>query len=56
MPFRRLGRLDTKGEGIGLTFAQTLAHRHGGYISCESKPGVGTMFTVHLSNHPVQRD
>ena len=50
-PFRRAGKQDVKGEGMGLAYAQTLAHRHGGYIRCDSEPGVGTTFTVVLSNH-----
>jgi len=49
--FRRAGTQDVKGEGMGLAYAQTLAHRHGGYIRCDSEPGVGTTFTVVLSNH-----
>jgi PAS domain S-box-containing protein len=54
MPFRRFGRQDTKGEGMGLAFAHTLARRHGGNIRCESESGAGTTFTVTLSNHPEQ--
>jgi len=52
--FRRAGRQDVKGEGMGLTYAQTLVHRHGGYIRCDSELGVGTTFTVVLSNHPEE--
>ena len=52
--FRRAGRQDVKGEGMGLAYAQTLAHRHGGYIRCDSEPGAGTTFTVVLSNHPEE--
>jgi PAS domain S-box-containing protein len=52
--FRRAGRQDVEGEGMGLAYAQTLAHRHGGYIRCDSEPGVGTTFTVVLSNHPEE--
>jgi signal transduction histidine kinase len=48
--FRRAGRQDVKGEGMGLAYAQTLAQRHGGHIRCESEFGVGTTFTVVLSN------
>jgi signal transduction histidine kinase len=53
--FRRAGRQDVKGEGMGLVYAQALAHRHGGYIRCDSELGVGTTFTVVLSNHLEER-
>ena len=53
-PFRRAGRQDVKGEGMGLAYAQALAQRHGGHIRCESELGVGTTFTLVLSNHPDQ--
>jgi len=52
--FRRAGKQDVKGEGMGLVYAQALAHRHGGYIRCDSELGVGTTFTVVLSNHPEE--
>jgi PAS domain S-box-containing protein len=50
-PFRRAGRQDVPGEGMGLSYVQTLVRRHGGRIWCESEPGVGTTFTFTLSNH-----
>jgi signal transduction histidine kinase len=52
MPFRRFGRQDVKGEGMGLAFAQSMARRHGGFISCESQAGSWTAFTVTLANNP----
>jgi PAS domain S-box-containing protein len=51
-PFRRAGRYDVKGEGLGLAYAQTLAYRHGGSIRCKSTKNEGATFTVTLSNHP----
>jgi two-component system nitrogen regulation sensor histidine kinase GlnL len=39
------GRAD--GVGLGLSIAQTLIHRHGGFIDFESKPGE-TVFSVWL--------
>lgn len=54
MPFRRFGRQDTEGEGMGLAFVYTLVHRHDGDIRCESESGAGTTFTITLSNHPEQ--
>lgn len=40
------GRLE--GLGIGLSLVQEIVHLHGGDISVESEPGVGTCFTVLL--------
>jgi len=48
-PFRRAGKQDTPGEGMGLAYVQTLVRRHGGRISCESEPGKGTTFTFTIS-------
>lgn len=51
-PFRRAGKQDIPGEGMGLPYVQTLVRRHGGRIWCESEPGVGTTFSFTLSNYP----
>ncbi|CAM5209350.1 Adaptive-response sensory-kinase SasA [Castellaniella defragrans] len=46
------GRSDSadmpQGSGLGLAFVATVVRRHGGEIHCESTPGVGTQFTLHL--------
>jgi len=34
------------GGGLGLPMAQTIIHRYGGNITCASRPGAGTTFTV----------
>ncbi len=47
-PFRRAGKQDVKGEGMGLAYVRTLVHRLGGEIRCESQPGVGTTFTFTI--------
>jgi len=47
-PFRRAGKQDVPGEGMGLAFVQTLLRRHGGSIWYESEPGVGTTFTFTI--------
>jgi signal transduction histidine kinase len=55
-PFRRAGKQDVPGEGMGLGYVQTLVRRHGGRIWCESELGVETMFTFTISNHLVKGD
>lgn len=47
--FRRAGRQDVPGEGMGLAYVQTLVRRHGGRIWFDSKCGVGTTFTFTIS-------
>ncbi len=39
---------DIPGVGLGLSITKTIVERHGGRISCASKPGAGTTFTVTL--------
>jgi PAS domain S-box-containing protein len=48
-PFRRAGKQDTQGEGMGLAYVQTLVRRHGGRIWCESELGKGTTFTFTIA-------
>ena len=50
-PFRRAGRQDVPGEGMGLAYVETLVRRHGGRIWCESELDIGTTFTFTISNH-----
>lgn len=52
-PFYRSGRQDNPGEGMGLTYTQTLIRRHGGQIYCQSEPDQGTTFVFTLSNYLV---
>jgi two-component system NtrC family sensor kinase len=37
-----------KGTGLGLSVSYGIVHEHGGSISVESKPGVGTSFRLEL--------
>ncbi|MBI5297574.1 MAG: GAF domain-containing protein [Chloroflexi bacterium] len=37
------------GTGLGLSICKQIVHGHGGRIEVKSKPGIGTMFTIHLS-------
>lgn len=39
---------NTKGYGLGLSYASQVIHQHGGKISVESRPGAGSTFTVIL--------
>jgi signal transduction histidine kinase len=52
--FRRFFRSESAreaaitGAGLGLSITKTIVERHGGDISCESRPGQGTTFTLTL--------
>jgi signal transduction histidine kinase len=37
-----------RGTGMGLPVAQGIVSAHGGWMECESTPGQGTCFTIHL--------
>jgi PAS domain S-box-containing protein len=47
--FRRSGKQDVRGDGMGLAYVKTLVRRHGGSIRCESEIGAGTTFTFTIA-------
>ena len=49
-PFRRAGKQDVPGEGMGLSYVKTMVRMHGGQIWFESKLGVGTTFFFTIAN------
>jgi signal transduction histidine kinase len=46
--FRRVGKQDVPGEGMGLAYVKTSVRMLGGRVWCESVPGQGTTFSVSL--------
>jgi len=43
----------SKGTGLGLLITQKIVQEHGGTIQVRSKPGEGSIFTIHIpSRHP----
>ena len=49
--FRRAGRQDQAGEGIGLALVRALVRGLGGYMTLKSELGAGTTFIVTLPRH-----
>jgi PAS domain S-box-containing protein len=37
-----------KGTGLGLSVVYGIVKNHGGYITCESEQGIGTIFSIYL--------
>lgn len=50
--FRRAGRQDSPGEGLGLAYVKALLRRLGGRIWCVSKPGEGSVFSFTIPRNP----
>ena len=49
------GAASSKGSGLGLAIAKTIVEAHGGTISCESTPGVGTTFSIFMPTRTSRR-
>jgi signal transduction histidine kinase len=54
-PFRRAGKQDVPGEGMGLSYVHTIVRQHGGRIWFESEPDVGTTFYFTITD-PLGED
>jgi PAS domain S-box-containing protein len=46
--FKRVGRQNVPGEGMGLAYVKALVKRHNGRIWCDSEAGEGTTFSFSL--------
>jgi signal transduction histidine kinase len=46
------GKTDAVGTGLGLHFAEQVAHAHGGRVDLVSEEGRGCVFTLRLPAHP----
>ncbi len=49
--FRRAGKQDVPGEGMGLSYVKALVRRHGGRLWCQSTPGIGSTFSFIIPHN-----
>ena len=43
-----------EGAGLGLALVKQIAELHGGHVTVESTPGVGSCFTIHIPQTGVE--
>jgi signal transduction histidine kinase len=53
--FRRVGKQDMPGEGMGLAYVKALVRSMGGRISCTSEPGKGATFSFTVPRSPSEQ-
>lgn len=51
------GSFTTRGEGHGIGFRliREIVHKHNGYLSVDSEPGIGSSFTISIKKHEVKK-
>jgi signal transduction histidine kinase len=54
--FRRAGKQDVAGEGMGLAYVRALVRRFGGRIWCESELGEGSTFSFTIPNYLMEEE
>ncbi len=52
--FRRAGKNDVPGEGMGMAYVQTIVRSHGGHIWFDSEPGAGSTFYFAVPVLPLK--
>lgn len=52
--FRRAGKQNVPGEGMGLSYVKALVRRHGGRIWCDSELGKGSTFSFTIPSDPMK--
>ena len=45
---------DNRGQGLGLAIVKSIAEKHGGNVSLESKLGVGSLFYLDIPLHRLE--